>query len=318
ERLTPAPDSGLAGGAPPAHAFRLDRETMRARLSDGAAEAQPARLRISRRRASPQAIRRELTAGIGDSIAAVDPTRAPIAAPAAGSAPALGGDPGGASATLASAGSDAPPIVARVDTVSNPVHGVGPLDAETGARSFDVQQPGRATDDLRQRAASNEPHPGLIDYSRPTASAPTPSPSGRGPAATTGAVAVAAQGTAPAAYGAPDPAVISVDLGERTRDRRYDRYYQEILQRVNAVDDFPKALALRLEQGETIVQFVIGVDGRLIEGPRVLKTAGFQEFDAAAMRKVRRAAPFPPLPNPGAVRSLRMSLRVSFDNPVIR
>jgi TonB family protein len=318
ERLAPAPDSGLAGGAPLAHAFRLDRSTLRARLSDGAAEAQPARLRISRRRASPQAIRQEAKVGIGDSVAAADPTRAPIATPASGAAPALGGEPAGASGAVASAGSDAPRIVARLDTTSSPVHGVGPLDAEPGARRFDVQTPGRAADDLRQRAASNEAHPALIDYSRPAAPAPAPSAEGRGPGATAGAVAAAATGTAPAVYGAPAPEITSLELSERTRDRHYDRYYQEILQRVNAVDDFPKALALRLEQGETIVQFVIGVDGRLIDGPRVLKTAGFQEFDAAAMRKVRRAAPFPPLPNPGAVRSLRMSLRVSFDNPVIR
>jgi protein TonB len=87
---------------------------------------------------------------------------------------------------------------------------------------------------------------------------------------------------------------------------------------VNAVNDFPKALALRLEQGETIVGFVVDAEGRLIDGPRVLKGAGFQEFDAAALRKVRRAAPFPPLPSPGGTRSLRMSLRVTFDNPVVR
>ena len=57
--------------------------------------------------------------------------------------------------------------------------------------------------------------------------------------------------------------------------------------------EFPKALALRLEQGETIVEFVVGVDGRLGDGPRVVKSSGFEEFDSAALRAVRRAAPFP-------------------------
>ncbi|HMC94902.1 MAG TPA: TonB family protein, partial [Polyangia bacterium] len=87
---------------------------------------------------------------------------------------------------------------------------------------------------------------------------------------------------------------------------------------VNRIREFPKALALRLEQGETFVQFVVGVDGRLGDGPRAVKSSGFEEFDAAAIRAVRRAAPFPPMPDPGASRPLSVSLRVTFDNPVVR
>ena len=51
-----------------------------------------------------------------------------------------------------------------------------------------------------------------------------------------------------------------------------------------------------MEQGETIVYFVVGVEGRVSEGPRVVKSSGFDEFDSAAVRAVRRAAPFPPMP----------------------
>ncbi len=314
----PAPDRGLAGGAPPDHAFRLDRSTLHARPSDGAAEAQPARLRISRRRASPQAIRREPTIGIGDSVRSVAPSRAPIS-PAAAGDPALGGDPAGASPLASPAApSEAPPLAVPVDPRPVTAHGVGPLDAEAGRRSFDVEQPGRAADDRTQRTASAELHPGLTDFSRATAPRTVVFAEGSGPSQTPGAVPHPASGTAPAELGARTPRTIDVDVDERTADRRYQRYFQEILRRVNAVNDFPKALALRLEQGETIVEFVVGADGRLIDGPRVLKGAGFQEFDAAALRKVRRAAPFPPLPSPGATRSLRMSLRVTFDNPVVR
>ncbi len=318
DRLAPAPDSGLAGGAPPDHAFRLDRSTLHARLSDGAAEAQPARRRISRRRASPQAIRREPTVGAGDSVQNAAPTRAPIS-PAVAGDPALGGDPAGASALASPAApSEAPPLALPVDPRPVTAHGVGPLDAETGRRSFDIEQPGRAADDRTQRTASAELHPGLTDFSRPAAPRAVAFAEGSGPSQTPGAVTRPASGTAPAELGARAPRTIDVDVDERTADRRYQRYFQEILRRVNAVNDFPKALALRLEQGETIVEFVVGADGRLIDGPRVLKGAGFQEFDAAALRKVRRAAPFPPLPSPGATRSLRMSLRVTFDNPVVR
>jgi TonB family protein len=318
ERVAPAPDSGHAGGAPPDHAFRLDRSTLHARLSDGAAEAQPARLRISRRRASPQAIRREPVVGEGDSVRNVAQTRAPLSPAVAGDA-ALGGEPAGATALSAPAApSQAPPLAVPPEPRPVAAHGVGPLDAEAGRRSFDVQQPGRAADDRTQRAASAELHPGLTDFSRPAAPRTLAFAGGNGPSQTPGAVARPASGTAPAELGAVAPRTLDVDVDERTSDRRYQRYFQEILRRVNAIDDFPKALALRLEQGETIVEFAVGTDGRLIDGPRVLKGAGFQEFDAAALRKVRRAAPFPPLPNPGATRALRMSLRVTFDNPVVR
>jgi protein TonB len=75
---------------------------------------------------------------------------------------------------------------------------------------------------------------------------------------------------------------------------------------------------LRLEQGETIVYFVVGVEGRLSEGPWLVKSSGFQEFDSAALGAVRRAAPFPPMPDGNNARPLPVSMPVTFDNPVVR
>jgi protein TonB len=141
---------------------------------------------------------------------------------------------------------------------------------------------------------------------------------GRGPSDSPGAVARATTGTAPSELGAPAPQSESPTIDERTQDRSYQRYYQEIRQRVASVREFPKSLALRLEQGETIVQFVVGVDGQLREGPRVVKSSGFTEFDSAAIRAVKRAAPFPPMPDPSKARPRPVSLREIFDNPVIR
>ena len=54
-------------------------------------------------------------------------------------------------------------------------------------------------------------------------------------------------------------------------------------------------------------------DGRLSEGPRVVKSSGFAEFDSAAIQAVRRAAPFPAM-----TFSVSMHMTVTFDNPVIR
>jgi TonB family protein len=320
KRTPPAPDRGTQAGAPPEHPFRWDRSTLRHRLTDGATEWQAARSSTARHEASPQAVRREPVVGLGDSPRSRLPRRAPD--PSLGRVPgelALAGDAAGASNDDRSPARQAQLVVASVVAPApEAAHAAGPLDAEPGARAFDVQLRGRAADDGAARAASNELHPGLIDYSRASTPSRVATAEGRGPSALPGASPRPSPGVAPDEYGARDPQAFAHDVSERTLDRRYDHYIQEISQRVNRVRDFPKALALRLEQGETIVEFVVAIDGRLGAGPRVVKTSGFEEFDEAAMRAVQRAAPFPPMPNPGAARPLAVSLRVTFDNPVVR
>jgi TonB family protein len=317
ERRAPAPDRGANGGAPLAHAYRLDASSLRARLTDGAAETQPSRFRVARHRASPQAMRREPRIGIGDSVRTITPARpAVMLAQTGAGVPAERGEPAGGGASVVSP--PAVPSPAPVGDKPTDVHAVGPLDAEAGTRRFDVQTPGAAADDQTQRTASAERHPGITDFSQPAAPAHVAAPTGRGPADTPGAVARPTSGSAPSEMGAPTPQQDALVVDERTQDRRYQRYYQEISQRVARVREFPKSLALRLEQGETIVQFVLGVDGQLRDGPRVIKSSGFSEFDSAALRAVKRAAPFPPMPDRLNARPVPVSLRQIFDNPVIR
>jgi len=321
-RLTqpPAPDQGAAGGEPPEHAYRRDTTILHARLTDGAAEAQAARQRTARRPASFQAIRREPIVGVGDAVRTHVPSRAPgPTVPRAVRVLALGGEPGGGAPADALAVRAARPDPAtRVAADPAPDRTLGPLDAEAGARSFDVAGAGKVADNETSRAASNERHPGLTDFSRPAAPAPDRSPDGRGPGDAPGAVDRAARGDAPAALGAPDAKAYAPDVSARMLARRYDRYTQGIKQRVHDALEFPKALALRLEQGETIVGFVVDVDGRLGEGPRIIKSSGFEEFDNAALRAVRNAAPFPPMADRRSARPLPVSFGVRFDNPVIR
>ncbi|MES1210263.1 MAG: TonB family protein, partial [Pseudomonadota bacterium] len=296
DRRAPAPDQGANGGAPLAHAYRLDTSTLHARLTDGAAETQPSRFRVARYQASPQAARREPRIGIGDSVRTVTPARAAVMLAETGAGvPAEGGEPAGAGASVVSP----PPSSSTAPVGDKPtdVHAVGPLDAEAGTRRFDVQNPGVAADDQTQRTSSTEMHPGITDFSRPAAPARVASATGRGPAETPGAISRPTTGSAASAMGAPAPQDAALIVDERTQDRRYQRYYQEISQRVARVREFPKSLALRLEQGETIVQFVVGIDGQLRDGPRVVKSSGFSEFDSAALRAVKRAAPFPPMPD---------------------
>jgi protein TonB len=153
----------------------------------------------------------------------------------------------------------------------------------------------------------------LTDFTRPTATAAAANRDGRGPGLQAGAVARPAAGTAPTQLGLPDRAATAAEAIARARARQQARYELQIRQRVNDVLEFPKPLALRLEQGETVVYFAVGTDGRLSEGPRVLKSSGFAEFDSAAIQAVRRAAPFPAMPF-----SVPMRMAVTFDNPVIR
>ena len=75
---------------------------------------------------------------------------------------------------------------------------------------------------------------------------------------------------------------------------------------------------MRLEQGETVVRFVVDVDGRIRSGVQVMKSSGFDEFDLEAARAVERAAPFPPLPPALAAHALPVSMRVAFENPLVR
>ena len=109
----------------------------------------------------------------------------------------------------------------------------------------------------------------------------------------------------------------------RARERPYARYELDIRARVNAVLGrvWPRKLALRLEQGETMVHFVVQPDGRLAGPVRVTKSAGFDEFDLAAIEAIRLVTPFPPIPRAAGtarVSPLPVSLRVTFSNPVIR
>jgi TonB family protein len=82
---------------------------------------------------------------------------------------------------------------------------------------------------------------------------------------------------------------------------------------VKAALKFPKKLGLMLEQGETVVHFVVRADGRLAGAVTVIKSAGFDEFDAAAVSAVNRAAPFP-----ATGRALSVSMPIAFDNPLVR
>jgi TonB family protein len=309
----PRPDRGLGAGRPHPPAFRADRSTLHERLTDGAEVDQPARSPSSSAASSPQAVRREPVTGEGDSVATASPSG--TAPPAAAADPAA--QPSGDRRSVEREG---PPKVEAhpgdfTAVASSTLHaGRGPIEAEKGVRLFDEERLGPARENDARRAASAELRPGRMDLN--SAATLGAGVEGHGPSSHAGALPSLATGTAGAVSGGASSGGPSDE--QAARERHYVRYHQEIARRVAAALVFPRKLALRLEQGESIVRFTVLPSGRLGGAVEVQKSSGFSEFDEAARRAVERGAPFPPLPPPLAGRPLPVSLRVPFENPVVR
>jgi TonB family protein len=294
-----APDRGDGAGRSLPPAFRRDQSTLRTRIGDGATEYRQSRERTASRASSPQPIRQEPVVGAGDS----SRTRRPRAGERAAELPTDEAE----SEQVTTLAQDAP----RAGTGEDSTTGDGPLDAEKGRRRFDIETEGVARDTQSARAASNEAHPGRMELSAPAS--PGAGEDGRGPGAAPGAVARPTAGTAAAVYGGPAQAARGSELAVSTAERQYVRYQAEIRRRVASALRFPKRLALLLEQGETVVHFIVKPDGSLAGAVRIVKSAGFDEFDAEAVSAVTRAAPFPPMS-----RALSVSMPIAFDNPLVR
>jgi TonB family protein len=321
DRRAPAPDRGADDGRRLEQpAWRRDASTLRERAADGAERDQPAHTRTARTAASPQAVRREPVTGLGDSVRTQQAQAAPPAARYGVLDPeddGLGGDtdPTGArdSDTMQRL-----PTPAAAHTI--PASAQGPLDAETGTRNFDVERPSSVASDERvTRAASTAQHPSITDLT--LASVSGNSSEGRGPSDIPGAVPRPTNGAAAAIPGTRST-VAGVDNTAATRERVYDRYYQEITARVGRALIWPRVLAIRLEQGETVLRFVVRPDGRLTGNAQVVKSSGFVEFDQAALEALRKALPFPPMSTAGSAAGqhgpLAVTLRVPFSNPAVR
>ena len=304
---TPAPaaDRGTGSGRQLDPAFRRDTSTLHARLTDGSSQYRPEHERTDRVASSPDAIRKERRVGLGDSSHTRHPTL-PEERMASSAETCTEGEENGRTASGGSA------HVPRHVDGRDPVRGEGALDAETGERQFDTNLRGPARDRRWVRAASDEKHPGLMDLSAVSSPGPAKGEAGRGPGEQPGVLDRASAGSAPTLPG--DDALARGDESSRSAAEEVrSRYELEIRRQVARALRFPHKLALLLEQGESIVAFTVGPDGRIQGAVRLVKSAGFEEFDIEAMAAVSRAAPFPATGRPHAV-----SMRVPFENPVVR
>lgn len=80
-----------------------------------------------------------------------------------------------------------------------------------------------------------------------------------------------------------------------TRDPVYVTYFNRIKQLIESQWDYPE-LALRYGlQGRLSLEFTIGSNGQL-ERLRLIRSSGSQLLDEEALRAIKAASPFPPIP----------------------
>jgi TonB family protein len=75
-----------------------------------------------------------------------------------------------------------------------------------------------------------------------------------------------------------------------------------------------------MDQGESLIAVSVARSGVFASAPRVYRTSGFADFDAAALRAVAETGQFAPLPPeilPGA-EVLSLLVPVRFFNPMVR
>jgi protein TonB len=80
------------------------------------------------------------------------------------------------------------------------------------------------------------------------------------------------------------------------RGSALDAYYAAVRYQVDAAKRYPRLAQQRRLQGVVVVGFRLSPDGRLLGEPTVAKSSGSRLLDAAAVRAVRRGAPYPRFP----------------------
>jgi TonB family protein len=156
-------------------------------------------------------------------------------------------------------------------------------------------------DDRNRRQASSARRPDLLDMARA---------SGKGKAKGR------ARGSRAGRRGSPQGRRRGQTVWLNTRDRRYVGYFRRIHGKIQPLWKFPKALEIKMEQGDVLVEFTLRADGSLAR-LGVRRGSGYAAFDANAVRAVRKAAPFPPVPA-GLGQPLTILAPFEFSNPLIR
>ncbi len=114
----------------------------------------------------------------------------------------------------------------------------------------------------------------------------------------------------------PSPTYSSANTGRseavslNTRDPTYVNYFTAIKQNIEQQWEYPE-VALRYGlQGRLSLEFTISGTGHL-EQLRMIRSSGSQVLDAEALRAIKAAAPFPPIPS--WIRPVPLSISASME-----
>lgn len=187
--------------------------------------------------------------------------------------------------------------------------------ADDGVASVDAPRRGAAGDDVDSAAISDERHPGAFDLTEPRAGGPADGTGVRGREVASGLLA-GGRGRGTAALRAAVAAGVGVNA---TVAHRHDPYFRAMYRKVDERVEYPRELALSLDQGEVIVVFTLLADGSVAE-MQIEKSSGFAAFDYEVTEAIRVAAPFGPVPASllGEGDRVRVRAPYAFRNPWIR
>jgi TonB family protein len=105
-----------------------------------------------------------------------------------------------------------------------------------------------------------------------------------------------------------------------TRDSRYQSWLLAQRRRVYGAMVFPRERQLQMDQGVVVYTFSVDRNGQLVGAPRLSRSSGHADIDAAALRAVRET--LPTAPPPTALMQDRTELPVrmhlNFSNPMVR
>ncbi len=192
----------------------------------------------------------------------------------------------------------------------------GRPDVDLGAAATTTEARDRPRDAQRSELLATAPSQSLVEATQRSGPSEgsgrggiaAPGPTGSGGGVHEGGHALA-RGTGPGPFAALD-----------TSDSRYVHWLGALRRRVDQVLEFPRARQLAMDQGTSVFRLTVHRDGSVIGEPRLIRTSGHDDLDAAALTALHRALPLDPVPSDlFAGRSqLEVTVPIQFWNPMAR
>jgi protein TonB len=88
-------------------------------------------------------------------------------------------------------------------------------------------------------------------------------------------------------------------------------YLETVYQKIEKCKRYPRLARYRGIEGEALLEFVLARDGKLMD-TRVLRSSGYAILDREALLTVRRAKPFPKLPEGTRAGQVALKVAISF------